>query len=363
MSDLERFSAANLMDFVNQALQRLDVPPDDAQVTAKILVEADLMGIESHGVAHLMVHPSYVLGFGQGLVNPRPNIRIVHETPSTALVDGDSGLGPVVGYRAMDIAIEKAKECGTGMVAATRSRHYGAAGYYALMAVPHDMIGLALTNSPPFVAPTFGRGRMLGTNPIAVAVPTRSGHPFLLDMATSAAAHGKFEIARREGKPIPPTWGADEEGNPSTDITSIMTRGWLLPLGSTPDAASYKGYDLAMVVDILSGILSGVGPSLQIEYIKHEVGHFFSAMRIDGFRPVDEFKAEMDEVLDTFRSAPTVEGAERVLIAGQREFETRDERMANGIPLHASIVALLGRLAEQVRLPMPEPLPSDPSRK
>jgi LDH2 family malate/lactate/ureidoglycolate dehydrogenase len=358
VSDLERFSATSLLDFVDRALQRMDVPTDDARVTAEILVEADLMGIESHGVAHLTVHPSYVLGLRQGVVNPRPNIHVVHETPSTALVDGDGGLGPVVGYRAMGIAIQKAKECGTGMVAVTRSRHYGVAGYYALMAVPYDMIGLALTNSPPFVAPTFGRRRMLGTNPIAVAVPTASGHPFLLDMATSAASHGKFEIARREGKPIPLTWGADEEGNPSTDMTRIMSRGWLLPLGSTPDAASYKGYDLAMVVDILSGVLSGVGFSLHIEYIKHEVGHFFGALRIDGFRPVDEFKAMVDEMLDAFRSAPTVGGAERVLVAGQREFETRDERLAHGIPLHASVVALLRRLAEEVGLSMPEPLSS-----
>jgi LDH2 family malate/lactate/ureidoglycolate dehydrogenase len=240
------------------------------------------------------------------------------------------------------------------MVAATRSRHYGIAGYYALMAVPHDMIGLAFTNSPPFVAPTFARGRMLGTNPIAVAVPTGSGHPFLLDMATSAASHGKFEIARREGKPIPPTWGADEEGNLSSDMTRIMSRGWLLPLGSTPEAASYKGYGLSMVVDILSGVLSGVGLSLNIEYIKHEVGHFCTALRVDGFRPVDEFKAMMDEMLLAFRSAPTVEGAERVLVAGQREFETREERLANGIPLHASVVGLLRRLAEETGVPMPE---------
>ena len=361
MSELQRFSAGGLSDFVDQALQRMDVPPDDARVTAKMLVEADLMGIESHGVAHLMVHPSYALGFRQGLVNPRPNIRVVHETPSTALVDGDGGLGPVVGYRAMSIAIEKAKDCGTGMVAVTNSRHYGAAGCYALMAVPHDMIGLSTTNSPPFVAPTFGRGRMLGTNPIAVAVPVARGHPFLLDMATSAAAHGKFEMARKEGKPIPPSWGADEEGNPSTDMTRIMTTGWLLPLGSTPEAASYKGYDLAMVVDILSGVLPGLGYSLHIDYIKHIVGHFFGAMRIDGFRPPEEFKAMMSEMLDTFRSTPTVAGEERVLVAGQREFEAREERLAKGIPLHPPVVGMLQRLAEEVGVPMPEPLPPEPS--
>jgi LDH2 family malate/lactate/ureidoglycolate dehydrogenase len=139
-------------------------------------------------------------------------------------------------------------------------------------------------------------------------------------------------------------------------MTRIMSRGWLLPLGSTPEAASYKGYDLAMVVDILSGVLSGVGSSLHVEYIKHEVGHFFGALRIDGFRPVDEFKAMIDGMLQAFRNAPTVEGAERVLIAGQREFETRDERLAHGIPLHASVVGLLRRLAEEVSLAMPEPL-------
>jgi L-2-hydroxycarboxylate dehydrogenase (NAD+) len=224
------------------------------------------------------------------------------------------------------------------------------------MAVPHDMIGLAFTNSPPFVAPTYGRARMLGTNPIAVAAPAGSGHPFLLDMATSAASHGKFEVAGREGKPIPLTWGADEEGNPSNDMARIMSRGWLLPLGSTPEAASYKGYDLAMVVDILSGVLSGAGLSLHIHYIKHEVGHFFGALRIDGFRPADEFKAMMDEMLHAFQSAPTVEGAERVLVAGQREFETREERLVHGIPLHASVVGSLRRLAEEVGLPLPEPL-------
>jgi LDH2 family malate/lactate/ureidoglycolate dehydrogenase len=142
-----------------------------------------------------------------------------------------------------------------------------------------------------------------------------------------------------------------------------MSGGWLLPLGSTPEASSYKGYDLAMVVDILTGILSGVGPSFAIEYIKHEVGHFFGAMRIDGFRPADEFKAAMDEVLDTFRSTPTVGGADRVLIAGQREFEIREERMAHGIPLHSSIVMLLGRLADEVGLPALEPLPPDPTSK
>jgi LDH2 family malate/lactate/ureidoglycolate dehydrogenase len=256
----------------------------------------------------------------------------------------------------MSIAIQKAKECGTGMVAATRSRHYGIAGYYALMAVPHDMIGLAFTNSPPFVAPTFGRGRMLGTNPIAVAVPTGSGYPFLLDMATSAASHGKFEIARREGKPIPLTWGADEEGTPSDDMARIMGRGWLLPLGSTPEGASYKGYSLAMVVEVLSGVLSGVGFSLNIEYIKHEVGHFCGAVRIDGFRPVAEFKAMMDEMVRAFRSAPTVGGAERVLVAGQREFEMREQRLAHGIPLHASVVGMLRRLAEETGVAMPNPM-------
>ena len=214
MPDVERFSAAGLIDFVSQALQRFDVPPEDARVTAEILVEADLMGIESHGVAHLMVHPSYVLGFKQGVVNPRPNIRVVHETPSTALVDGDGGLGPVVGHRAMSIAIQKAKECGTGMVAATRSRHYGIAGYYALMAVPHDMIGLAFTNSPPFVAPTFARGRMLGTNPIAVAVPTRQ-------RLSLPAGHGHQRCLSRQvrgrqarGQAHPPHLGGGRRGQP-----------------------------------------------------------------------------------------------------------------------------------------------------
>jgi LDH2 family malate/lactate/ureidoglycolate dehydrogenase len=350
-----RYAAATLIDFTAQVLVHCGMTEEDARLSASVLVDADLMGVDSHGIAHLATHGSYVSGLRSGRINPRPQVRIVRESAATALVDGDGGFGPLVGYHAMQTAIRKAKEAGSGTVAVRNSRHFGAAGYYALMAARADLIGMAMTNSGPWMIPTFAKKRMIGTNPIAVAAPAGVEQPFLCDFATSTVAMGKVEIAERDGRPVPEGWGLDEEGRPTTDIDTIRHKGGLTPLGGTPSGSSYKGYALGMVVDLLCGILSGAGYSLIVSS-STGVGHFFAAWDIAAFRPLDEFKAMMDEMQRTFRTAEPVDGADRVLLPGQREFETRAEREKLGIPLHPRIVEDLERLAVECGLEPPRPV-------
>lgn len=348
-------SGENYRPVTEQSLRRLTqaileaqgMPAAEASIGADVLVTADLMGIDSHGVAHLNSHGGYVPGFQRGIVNPKPQLHVDQETPATARLDGDCGFGPLVGYRAMELAIKKAKDVGVGMVAVHNSRHFGAAGYYPLLAVREDMIGLTMCNAGPLVFPTGGRKRMLGTNPIAFAAPVSEGDPFLLDMATSVVAMGKLEIAEREGLPIPVGWAADESGAGSVDIGNIRAAGGLLPLGSGAETSSYKGYGLGMVVDILCGVLSGAGYSLRLDRSVSAASFFFGAIRIDGFCPVEEFKLRMTEMLADFRAVPPVEGVERVIVPGQREFEQMQRRRTQGIPLHVSVYSMLEHLAQQ----------------
>ena len=349
-----RYAAAELIDFTARVLTHLGMDPADGRLAGEVLVEADLMGIDSHGIAHLPSHGAYAPALRDGRVNPRPNIRVVRETAATALIDGDGGMGLVVGHRAMRLAIEKARTAGCGSVAVTNSRHYGAAGYYALMAVPEDMIGLSMTNAGPWVTPTFAQKKMIGTNPIAVAAPAGTEQPFFSDMATSTVAMGKLEIARREGKPIPPGWALDGAGRPTQDIDTVYREGGLTPLGSTDTTSSFKGYSLGVVVDILCGVLSGAGHSIALA--RGHAGHFFSAWRVDAFRPVEEFKAMMDEMQRAFRTAAPVDPSQPVLLPGQREFETRAERLQNGVPLHVSVIKTLDTLADELGLPKAQPL-------
>ncbi len=357
MGGPQRFSAQALTEFTSTVLARYGLPHEDARIGASILIDADLMGIDSHGIAHLNTHRGYAPGLKAGMVNPTPNIRAVRETASTALVDGDRGFGLIVGYRAMRLAIEKARDAGSGLVSVTNSRHFGAAGYYALMAVPEDMIGIAMCNAGPWVVPTFGRKPMIGTNPIAFAAPAGNEQPFLMDMATSAVAMGKLEIAEREGKAIPDGWALDESGRPTVDIARVRRGGGgLMPLGSSPVTSSYKGYALGQMVDILCGVLSGIGFSMILDRPTSAAGQFFGAIRIDGFRDIDEFKAMMDDLQRTFRTAETVDGTDRVLLPGQREFETRTDRERNGIPLHRTVVESLESLALELGIEAPEPV-------
>ena len=356
MTDYSRYKAEDLRKLAADVLAYFQMPAGDAKLAAEILVDADLRGIDSHGIAHLPGHRAYAGGLQNGMVNPEPDWKVVRETPTTALVDGDGGLGLIVAHRAMKLAIKKGSECGIGMVSVTNGRHFGAAGYYSAMALPHDMIGIAMTNTPPVMVPTFGKERRLGSNAMSFAAPTDKEPPYVLDMASSAVAVGKLEIARRKGEPIPHGWAIDGDGNPTSNPNSYWEGGGLLPLGSSVELSNHKGYGLAILVDILSGVLSGAGFGAILSRETLEMSHFFGAISIEAFRPVDEFKTMMDDMLATLKATPTLEGGERVLVPGQREHEAFLERSRLGIPLHPNVVENLAELARELGIRFPGPV-------
>ncbi len=354
----QKYSYHQLLDFTEAILQKIGCNEKDAMIAAKVLVSADLRGIDSHGVARLS---GYVRLWEAKRVNANPEIKIIHETPSTAVVDGDSGLGLVVAPFSMQVAIDKAKNVGTGWVSVQNSNHFGIAGYHAMMALEHDMIGIAFTNASPLVAPTFSVERLLGTNPICVVIPAGEEPAFVADLATTTAANGKLEILQRKGGVAPLGWIQTKEGKQSTDAHELKAGGALLPLGGDREHGSHKGYALGAIVDIFSAVLSGAnyGPwvppfpayvPMPDEQPGKGIGHFFGAMRIDAFRKADEFKLHMDKWIRRFRSAKTVEGEERVLIPGDPEREMEAERMKNGIPLVKPVVEDLKLLGEKLNV-------------
>ena len=330
----------------------------DAETAATVLLSADLRGVDSHGVARLS---GYVRLWEAKRINTMPFINIIHETPSTAVVDGDSGLGLVVAPAAMQVAIDKAMQVGTGWVSVQNSNHFGIAGYHAMMALPHDMIGIAMTNASALVAPTFSTEKLLGTNPIAVAIPAGDEEPFVADFATTTASNGKLEILQRKNKPAPGGWVQTKEGFSSTNAAEIKQGGALLPLGGDREHGSHKGFMLGSVVDIFSAILSGAnyGPWVPPfpAYIPMPenmpgkgIGHFFGAMRIDAFRPAEDFKKNMDQWIQRFKDAKTVEGQKSVIIPGGPETAMEAEHRKNGIPLLQIVVDDLATLAEKFSL-------------
>lgn len=346
-----RVDHALLRSFTRDVFTRLGVPPDDADVAAGVLVHADVLGIDSHGVARLAGHPGYVPGLKQGFIRAVAQPRILTETASTALLDGDSGLGGVVSTRGMELAIGKARDAGVGVVTVTNSHHFGIACHYSMLALPHGMIGISMTNAAPQVVPTYGRRALLGTNPLSVAAPAGGQRPFILDIATSVVAAGKVEIAVRSGKPIPDGWLVDPEGRPTVDPQTLWNGGSLLPVGSRPELASHKGYGLAMVVDILCGVLSGAGYSSILDPVSWSAGHFFLALKVEAFRPLAAFLAMMDGMIAALRTAEPAPGAERVYVHGERELDAERDRLANGIPLHPQVVESLRGLSRELEIP------------
>ncbi|HWP59108.1 MAG TPA: Ldh family oxidoreductase [Candidatus Acidoferrales bacterium] len=344
-----RVDHRKLARFVSLAFEKLGVPEQDARIAADVLVTADLRGVESHGVLRFTPHGWYVKALREGVMNPKPHIRVLAESEATALVDGDGGMGMVVGHRAMELALRKAERSGIAIVGARNSRHFGMSAYYSMMALARDMIGIAMTNAGRQVVPTFGRDARFGTNPISLAAPAGEERPFVLDMATTTAAAGKLEVAARRGKSIPLGWALDENAEPTSDPRAAQKARRLLPLGGTPEGGSYKGYGLAVLVEILCGVLTGSVAALTPPAYGVR-GHFFGAIRIDRFRPVDEFKRDMDMLIRELKSTPPLPGNERVFVAGEIEFETADERSARGIPLHASVLAGLKELGEQLEI-------------
>ncbi|MCG8475987.1 MAG: Ldh family oxidoreductase [Cytophagales bacterium] len=352
------YSADRLKAFVKQVFMKMGSSEEKAETASDVLIGADLRGVDSHGVARLI---GYVRLWEADRVNIAPEIKVVHETPSTATVDGDSGLGLVVAPQAMQLAIEKAKEVGTGWVAVKNSNHYGIAGHHAMMALEHDMIGFSMTNASPLVAPTFANERLLGTNPIAFAAPTLNEPPLVADFATTTAANGKLEILQRKGLDTPTGWVQDKNGKGTVDSHALKQGGALLPLGGDRERSSHKGYCLGSMVDILSAVLSGAnyGPwvppfvsflPVSDNPVGEGIGHFFGAMRVDAFRPAEEFKRHMDQWICRFREAKPVDGQERVIIPGDPERETEAIRRREGIPLLAPVVRDLEEVAQKFDL-------------
>lgn len=350
------FTEENLRRFTVNIFLRMGCPSTDAALAADVLLKSDLRGIDSHGVARLS---GYVRLWEKKRINATPEIRIVHETPTTATVDGDGGLGLVVAPFAMKIAIEKAKTYGSGWVSVKNSNHFGIAGYHSLMAVEQDMIGISMTNASPLVAPTYANERLLGTNPMCYAFPTGKYPPVVVDMATAAAANGKLEIAQRSGAPIPEGWAQDASGNASTDPHQLKQGGSLLPLGSDKEHGSHKGYGLSATVDILSAVLSGAnyGPWVPpfvafleppTDPVGEGIGHFLGAMRVDGFRPTQEFKDHLDNWITRFKSAKTIDESKTVIIPGEPEYQFEQERKVQGIPLIDVVLNDLNELASKL---------------
>ena len=345
----KRINHEKLTRFVQAAFEKLGVAGGDAQIAAEALVAADLRGVDTHGVIRFSPHAWYVKWLSEGSMTAKPNIRVTSETPSTALLDGDRGMGMVVGHRAMELAIDKAQSCGIGMVGVRNSRHYGMSAQYAMQALAHDMIGIAMTNAGRQVVPTFGREARFGTNPMCFAVPADKELPFVLDMATTTAAAGKLELAARLEKSIPTGWALDEKAQATQDPRIAQRARRLLPLGGSRDNGSHKGYGLAVLVEILCGVLTGTVTALNAD--QDPRGHFFGAIRVDAFRPVAEFKKDMDRLIRELKSTPPIEGQRRVYVAGEIEFETAEERAERGIPLLPSVLKGLREVSEQLGLP------------
>jgi L-2-hydroxycarboxylate dehydrogenase (NAD+) len=353
--------AEALLSFCVQVFEVMGVSAEDARITADVLVKANLRGIDSHGVARLA---RYVNGLRDGIMVARPRETVVVETPTTVTLDAGAGLGQPVSFRAMNMVIEKAKEYGCGFATVRNSNHYGIAGYYAMMALEHDMIGISTTNADVLVVPTFGRDAMYGTNPIALAVPADHERPFVMDMATSTVPRGKLEVYNRQGKALPLGWATDERGIPTTDAARVLDNfvkragGGLLPLGGAGEEFSgYKGYGLGVMVEILSAVLPGAAFLTSVypkdtngKPLPANLGHFFGAWRLDAFRPPAEFKADMDEFIRKLKGGNRAEGATRIYVHGEKEFEKADVRSTDGIPLESKVEAGLKKIASDLHI-------------
>jgi len=345
-----RFRAEDLHAFMVRFFCKLGVSEPDAVVAADVLLAADMRGVESHGIIRLNTY--YGSRLRKGLIDPTSPVTVARETPTTLLLDGGNGLGQVIAKQAMTRCIEKAREMGVSMVTVRNSNHYGIAGYYAMMALPHDMIGISFTNSQPLVAPTYGSAPIIGTNPIAVAVPTLEERPYVLDMATSIVPIGKVTVYDKAGKQMPEGWGINGRGEITQTPAEVLTGGALMPLGGVDFMSGYKGYGLSLWVDIFSGVLSGAAHGAAVGRSgasgQANVGHYFAAMRVDAFRDVEEFKRDMDATIRELKTSPKAVGQERIFIHGEKEFERSEYNLQHGVPLMASVARGLEDIAAEV---------------
>lgn len=349
----------HLREFTARVFVSCGVPKQDASKAADVLLTADLWGIDSHGVARLS---AYYEMLARGLVNPHPQIKTLRELPATAVLDGDNGLGLVVSPQANQMAMEKAEAVGSGWVSVCHSNHFGIAGYYPLKALERDLIGWAMTNTPPLVSPLGGAERMLGTNPLAIAFPGKDEPPVVIDMSTSGVSYGVVETAVHAGQTLPEGLMIDRDGRPTTRPADFAAGGALLPLGGDRSSGGHKGYCLAAMIDLLCGVLGGAnwGPFIPPfpHYLKQPersvgkgLGHLFGAFRIDGFMEPDEFKLRVDEWRRVFRATKPAPETEGVVIPGDPERAAAATRGTEGVPLHAGIVKELRAVSAQSGVP------------
>jgi len=343
-----------LRTFVTTALEKVGVPAEDAATVADVLIAADLRGVESHGVARLDAY--YVSRIRAGQLDPKPELKTVRETPTSVLTDAGNGLGHPAGKRTMECVLDKAAQTGAAFGAVRNSNHFGIAGYYAMLSLDRDMIGIASTNSVRYGAPTFGRDVMLGTNPLAFAIPAKNEPAFVLDFATTTVPKGKLEVYNRKGKQLNPGWAIDANGHETLD-PQVALKGALLPLGGYGvDNGGHKGYGLGLLVDILCGVLSGGAfgndlPNPSDGPLPGKISHFFAAFKIDGFRDPEQFKADMDTELRAFKDSAKAPGHERIYVAGEIEHEKTLYNREHGVPVHVKVWDGLQKLAADLGIP------------
>jgi L-2-hydroxycarboxylate dehydrogenase (NAD+) len=357
----EKFIRFEIIDkFIKEVMVKAGIPQGDADIIGDILIQADKFGIDSHGVNRLK--PIYLDRIRDGILNPVTRYEIVKEGPATAVIDGNNGMGHVVAYNAMKLAIEKAKKYGIAMVAVRNSTHYGIAGYYALMAVRENMIGITGTNARPSIAPTFGVENMLGTNPLTFGMPSDEPFPFLLDCATSITQRGKIELYARKDKELPKGWVIDNNGGSKTSSKEVLQdliagRAALTPLGGIgEETGGYKGYGYATVVEILSSALQqgaflkmllGVKDGKKVPY---QLGHFFIAVDIKAFTDPGDFRKTTGDICRELRASRKMPGQERIYTAGEKEYYTWLERKNKGVPFNKELLAEFRDLSVTYRL-------------
>ena len=355
-----RVPVDKLVGFMIDALLAMGIPVDDARIIADVLITSDLWGIRSHGVAHLKMYRERIQA---GLQLPATAWTVVKETPTTAVVDGGNGMGMVIGHHAMQMAIDKARQHGLGAVAVRNSSHYGIAGYYALMAVKQGMVGISFTNAHPSIAPTFGVEPLLGTNPIAVGVPTDEPFPFLFDAATAIIPRGKIEVAARANKPLLEGWVIREDGTSATDphgLIADMNSGLaaLLPVGGMGELmGGHKGYGLATMVEIFSAAFQNGTFLSGLHDTDHEgnpqllrIGHFFLAIDVERFIPLDDFKRTAGNILRELRGSRRAPGQSNIYTAGEKEHYNAQRVLAEGVEITAGVQNALNALRHELDL-------------
>jgi len=355
MGNFLRFDKNELFNYSVKYMEKLGIPENDAKIVADVLIEADLRGVDSHGL--IRIYSYYGLRLEKKYMDPFARYKILKETDTTVLYDGGNGAGQVVSYYAMSRCIKKAKKSNLAIAVVKNSNHYGIAAYYSMMALKHDMIGISLTNSQSLVAPTYGRTAVIGTNPISIAVPSYNEYPFVLDMATSVVPIGRIKVYEEKGEKIPIGWGIDDYGNVTDDPKKVQSGGpgALMPLGGTDEMRGYKGYGLAIMVEILCAALSGAshltGVGFPHEPRVSDVSHFFMAINIEAFRPLFDFKKQMDDMIKLLKNSPKASGHDRIYVAGEKEFEIAEYNEKNGIPVLKKVVEELKKNGERLGVP------------